>query len=304
MRGEGPGGKSGRLFHQTTYLLLPLERLTDPLDLFGLPAAAQNDLLAEKRSDLRRIRVAAVNEELRPGWFDELTQTVLAAIVSGHGIAVCDFSKSPDWFFALGLRCCACLPAAVRWRVPVGVGFFESPAGFGFAHGQGVRGKVKVVEGRLKQADDAPLTEGMEYVEWIRPAAEQAGSVRDLIEKVDTRFARLGEPDLSRRDGLAGLRPEQSWTEAVSYVGEVVRLGAQLRPSMRRAIMSRPRRRPRRRPAGCWKGSAACSARPFNWCCASSVAGAANRASAGPCDPARTTRPRSRRPGSAPSCSD
>jgi hypothetical protein len=223
IRGEGLNGQVGRFFHQTAHLLHPVECLSDPTDLWGLPGLVNNGLPDDKRYDLPTARVSSSDVPLPLGWFDARIRSLLAAIVSGAGVTMHEPNLPPDAMFQIALQCLACLPTAVRWRIPIGAGFFETPADWGVAHGQKVAGTVKWQGGRLHNTA-ADLGSGEEYVQWVRPLAESATSVGGLIRSVDAKFRGLGSDyDLSHWDGL-GTDDRLSWGDAVRSAVEAIRV--------------------------------------------------------------------------------
>ena len=224
VRGEDTGGKSGRYFHQTAHLFLPLSELKNPLDLLALNQKAKSRFSAEKELNLPRVEVAGEDASLPKGWFDRKCQLLLAAVVSEQAIAVRGLEKDPDIFFLQALCCAACLPASIRWRVPIGSGFFETPEGFGIAHGQNVKGKVRYVEGDLRKGD-VSLERGEEYVEWIKPEADKAASVSELMTLIDKKFAALPGPNLAVINGISDEKAPLPWTQVMPILREAMQFG-------------------------------------------------------------------------------
>jgi hypothetical protein len=213
----------GRYFHQTAYAVVPLDDLADDLDLFALPAALTSVPLAARSTDLEPLRVAGGDVPLPGGWLDTDTLTMLAAVLAGVGASYQSRELAPDEFVALALRCLACLPRAVRWRVSLGGGFPEPPDGYALVHGAGAAspGRIRRLAGSWRLTEGPPLEPVEGLARRVEAAVARARSITELLRLADEFWG----PELLNRcpDGLPA---EADWVEAAEVLRERAALPA------------------------------------------------------------------------------
>src|SRR5262249_54015825 len=115
---ENPDG--GRFYVETRHAVAAVDQVRFR-DLFALSAALRAEPLTAADWGMPPLAVErAAPLPLERGWFAQV-RPLLEAVASGERAAG-DARLDPDRFFELALKCLACLPGTVRWRVPVAAG--------------------------------------------------------------------------------------------------------------------------------------------------------------------------------------
>ncbi|MGA2060644.1 MAG: hypothetical protein ABSG67_09210 [Thermoguttaceae bacterium] len=212
VRGRQEKGNIGRYYTQACYLLAPLETVRD-IDLFCLPQVLKAEPMHKQDFALTPVAVQSpVDPPLPAGWFDQV-RPLLEPLVSGREVAVQDWDSQPDDFFRVMLWCMACLPAAIRWRVPLGVGLYKILADYALGHGMTAVDGVRRIRDKWKGIDDIDLSAGKWYADWIAGKTTNVTTVSQLHTCVEKLM-----PELKPRMALEG---NIQWQEAVKVLQEL-----------------------------------------------------------------------------------
>lgn len=206
----------------------------DPCTLASLPHE-----LAGMRTGLptSAVRPAARAEPIHK-WFDDDIRHMLAALVAGHVVNVVEpDGAAADQFARKALLCLACLPAAVRWRVPVGWQSNRIPEWCALGHGEMATSAVRPVR-RFKgvwKTEELDLTAGWEVVRAVEERVGGAGSVEEVY-----RAAReFWGADLSNWNTTT-LEHAADWRKAVGVLREAGNL-TRLQDYLKTGFGGRPR---------------------------------------------------------------
>src|SRR5262249_24430794 len=130
------GGKGSRTarFIQAHYLVSRAGEGVER-DVWGLLPQLRADPMTREDSNLQAPEIGSTKPRLPAGGLVAV-RPCLRRLLSGEAFAIRDVERAPEAVMETFLRCLACLPAAVRWRVPLAAGLYRvEPSHWGLAHG-------------------------------------------------------------------------------------------------------------------------------------------------------------------------
>ncbi|MGC3970379.1 MAG: hypothetical protein QM775_24510 [Pirellulales bacterium] len=193
-RYEEPNAKR-RIFTYGHYLTSPGEQGAR-LPLIDLPADLKPRLLTHK-TELEPVVLEERDRELSVDWLDD-AEPLLSAILSGQAVAATGDLR-PTEFFRQAMNAIACLPGALRWRIPVGAGLCKLNVDeIALGHGMSTRcpTRLRGLEW-TGGADVEPerLHRAKEYATWARAELKGCRRLSEVVDTVDRAFPHLASFD-------------------------------------------------------------------------------------------------------------
>ncbi len=207
---EYPGKPATRSYALSMTVAVEPKELDFPV-LFQSAARPGIEQFPAKNLSLPPLAVPeAARVPLPAGWFDRV-RPWLVALASGRPFGSHEPDTPIDGFLEQALWAVACLPAAIRWRVPVAAGVYTVPAA----------DKAQLVYAltlshKPRAAGTADTGTGEAYADWFAGATENGAAcrtVQDVLAVVGREF-----PDLATWDDIP---PADDWRQAVKAIGEL-----------------------------------------------------------------------------------
>lgn len=207
---EYPGKPATRSYALSMTVAVEPKELDFPV-LFQSAARPGIEQFPAKNLSLPPLAVPeAARVPLPAGWFDRV-RPWLVALASGRPSGWHEPDTPIDGFLEQALWAVACLPAAIRWRVPVAAGVYTVPAA----------DKAQLVYAltlshKPRAAGTADTGTGEAYADWFAGATDNGvacRTVQDVLAVVGREF-----PDLAAWDDIP---PADDWRQAVKAIGEL-----------------------------------------------------------------------------------
>lgn len=208
IRGRSEEGENipGRLYTQARYLIAPISSIESFIELSFSELIADTEVKIDV--DLPRVEVgtdATASQPLEETWL-HTTSPILEALLCGESFSLQDRDIEPDEFLHTAMTCLACLPADVRWRIPVGCGMFMIE-GVGIGHGLRAVGGVRKVNGEIRgneALDSDARRKAQDYIDWLDTITQNESQLTrvQLAQIVDQQFQSMNRVSFESRESI------------------------------------------------------------------------------------------------------
>ncbi len=154
-------------------------------------------------------------QRLPENWFKKC-QPIVTALASGKPFLLSDRSESVEDFFLRSLCAVCCLPATLRWRIPIAAGVYQTP--------DNNRSRIQCTlafDGYTSADEEASLNRGRCFSQWLQEELDGGKACETWSHLVD--FIAKKFPTLSHWDRLDPAEPIE---KSIKILGEIEDLQA------------------------------------------------------------------------------
>jgi hypothetical protein len=213
-RSEEGEGVEGRLYAQGLYAALPASVYRWDTLLRAAPAL---QAVPREQYDMALpplvVPGTPVDDTLPADWLEQVSLYLRGAL-SGEPVNVQEWVLKPVAFLHRMSWALAAVPAALRWRLPIGAGMLTMERATAMAYGVAALGGLRVIGGVPRNAAEVDLTRGDRYVQWLSALASGCTTTGELAASVARELPQL--------DTFDAIDPAVTWIDAARQVADVV----------------------------------------------------------------------------------